>query len=281
MIRFCDSNCCRGGIKLEPISQQEIPDEILKSLGDIHQIIFPRQGHTSDVGVVYSMKGIAVLKRTRSKQFNEWLKRESYILDSLSNSQLPVPKVFDFVEKTHQNDEIHAWLLMEYLQGETLRSIMFNEYDSNTRYNIIFDFGRKLRELHTTPCPVELKSSGNWLDHMLTQAKYYLDHYNVDGTPQLLEELITNKPKEFKQTLIHGDFTIDNVLVHEGRISGIIDWSGGAYGDPRYDVSLAIRPKQKIFQSLSDHKAFFDGYGEKIITHEEYHYFAEGLYEFF
>ena len=70
-------------------------------------------------------------------------------------------------------------------------------------------------------------------------------------------------------------------MVYEGRISGIIDWSGGAYGDPRYDLSLAIRPKPNIFQSSKDHNAFFDGYGKKIITDAEYEYFEDGLYAFF
>ena len=52
--------------------------------------------------------------------------------------------------------------------------------------------------------------------------------------------------------------TIDNVLVHNGEVTGIIDWSGGAFGDPRYDVSLAIRPKHHIFEWESDKLCFFE-----------------------
>lgn len=115
---------------------------------------------------------------------------------------------------------------------------------------------------------------------MLKQAKYNLEHNKVDGTTALLENLKNQKPATSEQMLINGDCIMDNFLVHEGNISGIIDWSGGAYVDPRYDVSLAIRPKHNVFQSTKDHSAFFKGYGEKIITHEEYEYF-NGLYEFF
>ncbi|PZE20308.1 phosphotransferase family protein [Paenibacillus xerothermodurans] len=64
-----------------------------------------------------------------------------------------------------------------------------------------------------------------------------MQHYKIDGTPTLLEKIRDKKPTDFEPTLIHGDCTIDDVLVYEGRISGIIDWSGGVYGDPRYDVS--------------------------------------------
>jgi aminoglycoside phosphotransferase (APT) family kinase protein len=61
----------------------------------------------------------------------------------------------------------------------------------------------------------------------------------------------------------------------------VIDWSGSAFGDPRYDVALAIRPKPNAFQTDEDLDAFFAGYGEKIVSEEEYRYFAEGLYSFF
>ncbi|MFD0710473.1 phosphotransferase family protein [Paenibacillus sp. GCM10027626] len=263
-----------------PISYQEIPREVMKKLGIINNITFPRQGHTSDVGIIDCEKGLVVLKRTRGKQFSEWLKRESYILDCLSQTHLPVPKAYQFVQ-IEENESIECWLLMEFLQGETLRNVLTRENDSAVRSEIISDFGRNLRELHATSCPIELKYGGKWLDQMIKQAEYNLEHYKVDGNFALLEKLKNNRPDDLEQVLIHGDFTIDNVLVRERKISGIIDWSGGAYGDPRYDVSLAIRLKPNIFQAIEDHNAFFDGYGEKIITIEEYRYFEEGLYAFF
>ncbi|NJP39269.1 aminoglycoside phosphotransferase family protein [Alkalicoccus luteus] len=79
---------------------------------------------------------------------------------------------------------------------------------------------------------------------------------------------------------MHGDFTIDNVLIHGGRITGIIDWAGAAYGDPRYDVALAVRPKPSVF-TQEDAAAFYKGYGKTALSNNEFHYFAEGLYEFF
>lgn len=104
--------------------------------------------------------------------------------------------------------------------------------------------------------------------------------HRVDGTAELLEQLKSQKPADIGQTLIHGDCTIDNVLLQGGTVSGFIDWSGGAHGDPRYDVALAIRPKDGLFETEEDFAAFFGGYGDRIITDEEYDYF-NGLYEFF
>lgn len=41
--------------------------------------------------------------------------------------------------------------------------------------------------------------------------------------------------------IVHWDFTPDNVLVRDGRVTGVIDWEGARAGDPRFDlVTLAF-----------------------------------------
>jgi aminoglycoside phosphotransferase (APT) family kinase protein len=41
--------------------------------------------------------------------------------------------------------------------------------------------------------------------------------------------------------IVHWDFTPDNVLVRDGRVSGVIDWEGVRAGDPAFDlVTLAF-----------------------------------------
>jgi len=189
IIQLCEWIIFGGGEKLEPISKEEIPNEVIKDLGAISNINFPRQGHTSDVGIIDSENGLFVLKRTRGEQYSEWLRKESSILECLSQTHLRVPKVYQFIQHQDDNEGIQSWLLMEYLQGETIRKILTHENDPDTRYNILFDFGRRLRELHSTPCPDELKSGEKWLDIMLKQAEYNLEHYKVDGTTALLEKL--------------------------------------------------------------------------------------------
>ncbi len=260
---------------IRPIVLDEIPQEILTYLGGIEGITFPRQGQTSDVGIIQSKEGIAVLKRTRGKQFCEWLRKEIEVLNGLTTTDLPIPKVY-----TVKDEGEEVWALFELLEGVTLRSYFATETEIEKKHAVIYQFGQTLARIHDTPCPPSLQK-GNWLDHMLQQAAYNLANYQVDGTKQQLDYLVANKPKEIRQTLIHGDFTIDNLLVKDGVISGLIDWSGGAFGDPRYDAALAIRPKPSIFESENEIVIFFEGYGKKIIDNEEYRYFKEGLYEFF
>lgn len=267
-------------IRLKPIQLIEIPKKIVDYVGGVTHISFPRQGHTSDVGILFSAKGTFILKRTKGKQYGSWLKKEATVLKCLSNSTLPVPHLYCFIA---QPLDEQAWALMEYIEGSTIRQALENETKEENRQAIIFHYGKVLAAIHSTPCPLEIKEGavGVWIDDMLGQAEFNLKNFEVDGTSELLDDLKGNKPEPIQQTFIHGDFTIDNVLVHNQKISGIIDWSGGAFGDPRYDFALAVRPKPQAFETERDRQIFYEGYGRKLINQNEYNYFKNGLYEFF
>lgn len=261
---------------MQPIQLEEIPTVITDHLRNIHSITFPRQGCTSDVGIIQSDNGRYALKRTKTPQFNAWLKKEILVLKSLEQeTTLPVPKVEKFVEVNGQ-----SWALLEYLEGETVRAALTKTHNKGKREELLINFGKVVSDIHATPCPESLKTEKSWLDDMLYQAAYNLQNYEVDGSEDLLEQIKVNRPGKRKQTLIHGDLTVDNVLVHNGIVTGIIDWSGGAFGDPRYDVSLAIRPKPEIFEWEADKICFFEGYGSSILAKGDYDYFIN-LYEYF
>ncbi|MCQ6559380.1 phosphotransferase family protein [Paenibacillus mendelii] len=247
-------------------------------VGTIKDITFPRQGHTSDVAIIASTAGRYVIKRTRGEQYCSWLSQEVRVLNALRHTKLPVPIVYQAVEQKHDNQN---WALMHYFEGETLRQSLSNETNTDKRHEMIFNFGVILSRIHATPCPPELIGDSDWLDEMLRRAEFNLHHYSAEGTADLLAFIKNNKPSPIKNTFIHGDFTIDNVLVRDGKITAIIDWSDGAFGDPRYDAALAIRPKPNAFEIDSEIDIFFEGYGTKLIGEQEYTYFKDGLYEFF
>jgi aminoglycoside phosphotransferase (APT) family kinase protein len=264
---------------LHPIEVDEIPNEIIEYVNNVKSIKFPRQGYTSNVGIIENNQGYYALKRTKGEWYCSWLKREISVLSCLANeTKLPVPKVKKFVEQKQKSE---CWALIEFFEGATLRLTLSNEKNREKRQEMIFNYGKTLAQIHSTPCPKELIYQQPWLDQMLVQAEFNLNSFKVDGTKELLEKIKNNRPNNYKQALIHGDYTIDNVLVSNGEITGIIDWGGGAYGDPRYDVSLAIRPKPNMFQTEIDKQIFFEGYREMIIDNKVYDYFVNGLNEFF
>jgi len=261
-----------------PIAEQEIPKKLVKIIGKVEKMTFPEQGCTSNVGIIKGENGVFVLKRSKGDRFAEWLEREAIILKSLSETHLPIPVIYAFEKDFARNE---SWMLMNFIQGETMGEALQNETDPEKKRSLIYQFGRVLKKIHSTKCPEGIyQADVIWLDKILDKAEKELQLYELDGTPELLEQLKRERPKNSGQTLIHGDFTVDNVLVHDGKISAVIDWSGGAYGDPRFDVALAIQPDEHFFTSEEDKKVFFEGYGETILNEEEYEYFANGVYEF-
>ncbi len=270
---------------MKPITEQTIPHRIAEQLGTIHKITFPEQGCTSQVAILHTDQWLSVLKKSTGAQFAAWLKQEAYVLDCLAKTtpsvHLHVPQVYHFLQCEDAEDGLQSWLWMEHIQGETVYQALMREQDPIKQCDILFAFGQSIRQLHDTPCPTGLQTEGKWLDHILEQSEYNLTHYKVDGDAELLQHLQHNRPADIQQTLIHGDCTMDNVLIHEGRVTGMIDWSGGAWGDPRYDVALAMESIEELPQAEKGYEAFFAGYGERIITDEEYDYFQKGLYEFF
>jgi aminoglycoside phosphotransferase (APT) family kinase protein len=140
-----------------------------------------------------------------------------------------------------------------------------------------------LRKMHNTPAPLVLRDGIFWLDERLNTAAGYIAagyELDTDDPVRLLEQMRADRPGAVGQTLIHGDFMWDNVLVQDDKISGIVDWGGGAYGDPRYDLALAILPYEDSDLSPAEVAAFYTAYGCEPLTEAEYQYFIN-LYEFF
>ncbi|HLV97279.1 MAG TPA: phosphotransferase [Ktedonobacterales bacterium] len=264
-----------------PFAASEFPEEVAAVLGTVQRLRYPPQGDTSALAIVEGTGGLYAVKRSRGERFSGWLRQEYQALCALAQTPLPTPQPYAFVQR-EEPGALESWLVMEYLPGETLLAAIKQETDGAARQNLLRAFGAVLAAIHSTPIPPALQGDGRpWLDTMLERAEYALLHYPVDGNAALLEVLKQRRPQPVPPTLIHGDFTVDNVLVAAGKVTGIIDWAGAGPGDPRYDLTLAIRPQPKgLFQEPSDQRAFFEGYGLADLSESEFDYF-ERLYEFF
>ena len=261
-----------------PLTPSDLPDEIRATVGEIRQLVLPPQGMTSEVAVVESRTGRCVVKRAWHPLYMRWLREEYRVLTALEPLSLPIPHPYQLVERT-TSDGDECWLVMSYLPGTPLAHTLDVERDPGFRLHIVRQWGAILRQIHATPAPPELAPrAATWLDERLQQARYNLAHYAVDGDDALLRSLEARRPPMVPQTLIHGDFTLDNTLVDGDRIAGVIDWSGGAWGDPRHDLALALQPEPGVFDSDAEREAFWDGYGVRIETEAEYFL---GLDEFF
>ncbi|MDQ6657200.1 MAG: phosphotransferase [Actinomycetota bacterium] len=96
--------------------------------------------------------------------------------------------------------------------------------------------GRFLRELHDTDpadvadiVPGEGADPQEWLDGLV-------------GPADLLAVLRGSVPPPARQrTLVHADLGAEHVLERDGQLTGIIDWSDAAIGDPALDFARLYR----------------------------------------
>jgi aminoglycoside phosphotransferase (APT) family kinase protein len=256
---------------------------VLDTLGRVRALRALPQGMTSSVALADTDGGLRVIKRARGALFAGWLEQEYRALTALTRTALPTPAPRAFVSLPDLPVP-EAWLVMDYLPGRPLSEILNEDPPAPRRTALLRAFGETLAAIHATPAPPDIpRPTPSWLDHMLDEASENLEHFIVDGTPELLARLRNNPPPAVAPALIHGDYTADNVLVEGDRVTGIIDWSGCAVGDPRYDVALATRPQEEAFDGRlrqDDTRAFLEGYGRAPVAQDVLDYFV-GLYEFF
>jgi aminoglycoside phosphotransferase (APT) family kinase protein len=62
----------------------------------------------------------------------------------------------------------------------------------------------------------------------------------LPGMDELVARLDAGTPQSGPGTIVHGDYRLDNALVHDDRITAVLDWEMSTLGDPLSDVALML-----------------------------------------
>lgn len=80
----------------------------------------------------------------------------------------------------------------------------------------------------------------------------------------LIGWLEANAPSTSRVTLVHGAYRTGNLLIHDDRISAVLDWELQVLGDPMYDVAYVLsdlnREGTELLSNLVDREAFYRDY---------------------
>ncbi len=234
------------------LAASDMPESVRALLPPAFTLSRPAQGETSEVAFVHSAAGTdLVVKRTSGPIYSQWLAREAEVLRALEPTGLSVPRVVAHEVESDDAGETH-WLVMTRVPGESVWPVLLAA-DADARHRILGQLGRALGRIHATPIPKIFEQDATpWLDrHRLCAAEFAFE-------PDVLDAL--GNPTGGVRTLIHGDFTLDNVLYADGEVHGVIDWSGSGAGDPRFDITLALATAPELVLRPADLSAFFDGY---------------------
>jgi aminoglycoside phosphotransferase (APT) family kinase protein len=105
-----------------------------------------------------------------------------------------------------------------------------------------------------------------------------VDASGVEPDPVLTDVICwlqANAPSTDRFTLVHGAYRTGNVLIHDDRVSAVLDWETEVIGDPMYDVAYVLsalnREGTDLLSNLVARDDFFRRYeaGTGITIDEE------------
>jgi aminoglycoside phosphotransferase len=228
--------------------------------------------------VTSAEKGSYYLKINNTRNTTDRLQDDALIYAWLSG-KMEVPKVVFYKKQAH----LEA-LCVTALEGKTLKDwvgILSPEA-------IISIYAKTLKALHAIPiedCPIRRN-----LTDQLNKAKYSVAHhwvlsddfeacYQQRSPEDLLHELLQKAPHDYELVFTHGDYCMDNLMVKEGKLSGLIDMGRGGVADKYQDIALAVRSiRHELGYEYIDQ--FYEAYGLEQPHQEKIEYYTL-LDEFF
>jgi aminoglycoside phosphotransferase (APT) family kinase protein len=172
--------------------------------------------------------------------------REHRVLAALAPTDVPVPRTLALCEDPDVNGA--PFYVMEHLDGPILRNAVDVEerYDEAQRIALTHSLVDTLAAIHLVdPDAVGLGTLGrreDYLGRQLRRWKRQYDEVRARDIPQVDEahrRLVDRKPAQQRDTLVHGDYRIDNVAFAPDappRVDGVLDWELCTLGDPLADL---------------------------------------------
>lgn len=167
---------------------------------------------------------------------------------------LPVPRVTHFV-RTHDQ----AWLLMTAMRGRTVYQLLQSE--KRARLAIVDALAAFLRRLHAIPtseCPFNsdhlfrLSRARTRIDASLVE----IDDFDKERQGWTAEQVWTAMQALLPMTpdpvVTHGDFSLDNLLIHDDEVVGIIDLGRVGIADRYQDLAILWNCLGEFDPSLQD-----------------------------
>jgi acyl-CoA dehydrogenase len=170
--------------------------------------------------------------------------REYRVMQALQNSAVPVPKLFAFSEEL----EIVGtpFYIMEYLDGRVIVDQSLPTFSKEDRSLVYQDMNRVIAALHSVDyAAVGLETfgkPGNYFGRQIARWSRQYKEANTEDIPALhalIEWLPANIPVGEQTSIVHGDYRLDNLVLHptEPRAIGLLDWELATLGHPLADFA--------------------------------------------
>ncbi|UOM35338.1 phosphotransferase family protein [Acuticoccus sp. I52.16.1] len=170
--------------------------------------------------------------------------REFRVLKALAATDVPVPPVHALCEDHTVAGQM--FYVMDMVPGRVFWDPRLPDLSGQERAGIFASMNETIAAIHRLdPAAVGLDDFGKHGGYLERQINRWTRQYRASETEpnaameRLIEWLPQNRPAEGETRLVHGDYRLDNVLIHptEPKIVAVLDWELSTLGDPRADFA--------------------------------------------
>ena len=216
--------------------------------------------------------------------------REYRVMDALQGTEVPVP---DTVAACDDHGVVGSdFYVMERVRGDVLRDEEPERFaDPAQREQVGHELVDTLAAIHGVDVEaVGLAAFGRptgytdrqverWRKQLAWAFEVTADEREVPELDRVGQWLADNAPEDHPETLVHGDFKLDNVVFAPGtppELAAVLDWEMATLGDPRADLGWLLSywrdpkdPEPEI-DELADRFVERDGYPSRRELVERY-----------
>ncbi|WP_317203361.1 APH(3')-I family aminoglycoside O-phosphotransferase [Janthinobacterium sp.] len=167
---------------------------------------------------------------------------------------IPVPAVAQFVRTSDQ-----AWLLMTAMKGKTAYQVLESRPELGPALvDALAAFLRRLHAIPVSECPFNsdhafrLCLARRRIDAGLIEVNDFDDERAAWTAEQVWEAMQGYLPVTPDRVVTHGDFSLDNLLIHEGEVVGCIDVGRLGIADRYQDLAILWNCLGEFGESLQE-----------------------------
>ena len=173
--------------------------------------------------------------------------REYRVISALHGQDFPVPR--PYLLCTDDDVVGTMFYIMEYVQGRIFWDLDLPDCATGERREIYDNVNETIGRLHQLDFRSiglgDFGKPGNYFARQIARwSKQYLasETGSIPAMNQLIEWLPGNIPDDESDSVVHGDFRLDNLVVHptEPRVIAVLDWELSTIGHPIGDFTYHL-----------------------------------------
>ena len=232
-------------LTIEVSNLQPWIDEFVPEAGKINSIEQFKGGQSNPTyKIVTESKNLVLRRKPPGKLLPSAhaVDREYKVITALYETDVPVPKTYGLCE----DDDVAgtAFFVMDFLDGDLFWDPMIPSLSNQDRTEIYQNKNKTLALLHGVDYKkIGLEDYGKPGNYVARQVSRWSKQYrasetdDIEAMNNLIDWLPKNIPDDDETSIVHGDYRLDNMILKNNQVIGILDWELSTLGHPIADFS--------------------------------------------